>query len=157
MLLWRKLTPFRWTQGWQFTELSPHACFASIAWIWWYVNTGTGNKTEKQKLCADNITGGSADFLRDIYIIDVENALIAGDKACQEVNKYRKMTVSANPLVWWRKMKKQSFAECDSQTVFLHTCDIYTLWETFFSIARDIVTAQRASLKSKHVDNINNN
>lgn len=32
------------------------------------VITGTGNETEKPKLCANNQTGGFADFLADIYI-----------------------------------------------------------------------------------------
>lgn len=32
------------------------------------VITGTENETEKPKLCADNQTGGFADFLGDIYI-----------------------------------------------------------------------------------------
>lgn len=67
--------------------------------------TDTGNETEKPKLCADNPTGGFADFLGDIYITAVENAPTADEKASQEVNKYRQMppvAVSANPLVWWK-------------------------------------------------------
>lgn len=81
------------------------------------VITGTGNETEKPKLCADNPTDGFADFLGEIHITAVENAPTADEKANQDVNKYRQMPPVA---VFF-------FAECDSQTVSLHTCNICTL------------------------------
>lgn len=51
------------------------------------VITGTGNETEKPKLCANNQTGGFADFLADNLHNSVENAPTADEKASQEVKK----------------------------------------------------------------------
>lgn len=119
------------------------------------VITDTRNETEKQKLCADNPTGGFAHFLGDIYITAVENAPTADEKASQELNKYRQMppvAVSANPLVWWKANEKKFplLSVMSKQYLCIPATSVPP--ERVCSTAGDIVTAQRASLKPKHVD-----
>lgn len=119
------------------------------------VITDTRNETEKQKLCADNPTGGFAHFLGDIYITAVENAPTADEKASQELNKYKQMppvAVSANPLVWWKANEKKFplLSVMSKQYLCIPATSVPP--ERVCSTAGDIVTAQRASLKPKHVD-----
>lgn len=85
------------------------------------VITGTGNETEKPKLCADNQTGGFADFLADIYITLLKIQEVKNVDRCHQWLHQR------IPLCDGRQMKKKSFADCHSQTVSLHTCDICIL------------------------------
>lgn len=119
------------------------------------VITDTENETEKPKLCADNPTGGFADFLGNIYITAVKNASTADEKASQEINKYRQMppvAVSANPLVWWKANEKKFplLSVIAKQYLCIPATSVPS--ERVFSTAGDIVTVQRASLKPKHVD-----
>ncbi|XP_062566541.1 E3 SUMO-protein ligase ZBED1-like [Saccostrea cucullata] len=120
--------------------------------------TEAEEKESDEKLLSDKPTdtkSGFADFLGDVYITAVDKAPTPDEKARQEVEKYRHMpsvAVSSNPLVWWKENAKNFpvLSVIAKQYLCIPATSVPS--ERVFSTAGDIVTAQRASLKPKHVD-----
>jgi hypothetical protein len=105
------------------------------------------DKPEKPKV-------GFADFLGDVYITAVER-VTCDERARREVEKYRQIpsvAITTNPLIWWKENAENFplLSLMAKQYLCIPATSVPS--ERVFSTAGDIVTAQRASLKPKHVD-----
>ena len=80
------------------------------------------------------------------------------DKVESELKLYRKegsIDINKNPLEWWRDIGKETYpnlAICAKKYLAIPATSVPS--ERVFSTAGDIITAQRSSLKSSHVDKL---
>ena len=96
-------------------------------------------------------------LLTDVYVTHVEPAKSAYQLAIEEVERFREepdLKMKDNPLIWW-KMNMSRFQLLGGLAQMYLTVPATSVSsERVFSTARDFVTAQRANLKLKQVDQL---
>ena len=96
-------------------------------------------------------------LLTDVYITHVEPAKSSYQLAIEEVERFREvpdLKMKDNPLIWW-KMNMSRFPLLGRLAqMYLTVPTTSVSSERVFSTAGDIVTAQRANLKPKQVDQL---
>lgn len=124
-------------------------------------NSETEDSPTKKKIKTEG--GGCAllvsDLLGDVYVVHEEKASHKTklEMASDEVAKYQKVppiNMKANPFQWWRD-NAMYYPMLSRLAKMYHSVPGTTVpSERVFSCAGDIVTAQRSSLKPKHVDTL---
>lgn len=95
------------------------------------------------------------ELLSDVFVTHVEPAKSVQELVQSEVIKYKAeppLCLTANPLCWWKTNELQFPFLSKLAKALLCIPATSVPSERVFSTAGDILTAQRASLKSKHVD-----
>lgn len=94
----------------------------------------------------------------DVYHVRVEEAKTTMEMAEEEVTRYKSelltITVSDNPLLWWREHSSRYQILACLAKKYLGITATSVPSERVFSTAGDIVTAQRSALQSQHVDEL---
>ena len=106
------------------------------------------SKPKKTKSALDNLFG-------DVFITKVEPSLSLLDRIQIELKNYMKEPViplSAAPLLWWKLNCHKCPLIAKAARIILCVPATSVPSERVFSTARDIVTAQRASLSPDNVD-----
>ena len=109
-----------------------------------------GRATKTQTCLLDTL-------LTDVYVTHVEPAKSAYQLAIEEVEWFREepdLKMKDNPLIWW-KMNMSRFQLLGGLAQMYLTVPATSVSsERVFSTAGDFVTAQRANLKPKQVDQL---
>lgn len=122
-------------------------------------NSETEDSPTKKKIKTEGGGCALSDLLGDVYVVHEEKASHKTklEMASDEVAKYQKVppiNMKANPFQWWRD-NAMYYPMLSRLAKMYHSVPGTSVpSERVFSCAGDIVTAQRSSLKPKHVDTL---